>query len=289
MSRVREGYYLTRACSLDVNFFFVISKEEIGSEVCKDFLDDVNGLGIDIFICKTVKDTYFSTIKRHLDVLKRVLKQLHEKLLVKQTINFEYFLETMQDVFDNFKRRNDLDRNTKEWIRIFEDCMIRRMRRIDKNKKNCIAEIMCDAYKIIIDFQNKANSTYDFVRTKTIGEMEIIPNEDIIKEAKNVIPDEEDCRHIASSFEYGIKNDRWIFYVSLDEKHIVSKEQRRKIQKKFFIIIPLEPKYGIKDIKKFNSNKPKSPVSTIKSLQYVPDTLRQLNSIVENCWEIKLL
>ena len=111
-------------------------------------------------------------------------------------------------------------------------------------------------------------------------------------EVNKIVDDLEDCKHISSCWEYGMTEDKWIFFISLDYTHIVSDKQRKKIIDKFQIVLPYEPKYAIDSIKKFNENIEESPISyvnsVIKKSKNVPKNYELLNDLTEKILNISI-
>ncbi len=261
---------MTRVCTTDVNFIFALNdvKKEINKQICESFLRSIDKLGIEFVTFESVKKVYDYTISTRLDLLKKILKELHmsiASLSKKNKLTIETFFSELKDVFDKYKGDKSLG-NKRAWVRIFEtniNCMIQTK---DLNKSNVILEIMHESHQIIRNYESIASSCFNLLMNKSSNHINITPKSNIINEVKKIINDNEDCNHIASVVEYGITENKWIFFISLDEEHITSKKQKDKIQNKFQLVIPMEPNYATFNIKQFNTNIKEAPLTHLKNL-----------------------
>jgi hypothetical protein len=256
---------VTKACTIDVNFIFALNdvKQEITRKICKNFLKNIEKLNIEFVTFESVKVVYFDTMKDNLNVLKSFLRELYKNIKTIKNLTNEQFVDEIRKLFQRYRTDGTLGKK-REWVRIFETHINSRIQSKDIKQTDFIPEILHEMQTILRTFEFISNSCFGLIESKSKDHIMIVPKQNLITEASNVIGDPEDCRHIASIFEYGVTEDRWVFFVSLDERHIISPTQVTKIMNKFKIIIPIEPNYAVISIRQFNIGE--SPIVHFKKL-----------------------
>lgn len=289
---------MSRICSLDVNFIYALNtiKNEIFQKVCNNFLEDIKKIKLKIIIFESVKACYDYTMNANLSILRDILRDLKEQISNIGLLKIDILNKEMKSMFAKYIQKYRNNKNKQEWINRFESDLLNLKRDIiNKNKKekeeNIIMIFLTEANERIIYYRDVANSTYDSLLRKS-DYIPYTPKEITIREANKIIDDLEDCTHISSCWEYGITEDKWIFFISLDYTHIVSDKQRKKIIDKFQIIFPYEPKYAIDSIKKFNENIEESPIpyinNKIKASNIIPGNYNELNELAKKTLSISI-
>ncbi len=269
------GVNLIAACSLDTSVIFSLTKkEEAMSAVCKEFLKDIP---IEIILCETVEKEYFRVLNYRIVVLQTILREIGQ-----QSFNdFKGLKRVMRDIFLKYKQDKSLDGPTREWIRLFEvsvNVKANKLHELD------LTTILTEILKDLQDLKINYVTTYDRIKKRAPIFLTIVPNPKIIKEFGKIISDNDDCTHLSVSFEHAVKNDRWIFFVTVDERHLLA--QRSVVERKFFFIMIESPMYvlnRVEDIEKHGS-----PFSYIKNIRYPPGELKRLDAFTTKTLKISL-
>lgn len=264
-------------CSLDTSILFTLTKKEAASEACKRFLENVPSEHL--VLSKTVKDEYFYTLDSRMQILQRIFREIGYTL---SGLSYRELKQTMQRVFSRYKREKSLDRSAKEWIRRFEVFMNERVDKLHESGLD-VRDILSEVSKDLQDIKRNYVVTYNLVEKKVHEFLTFEPNKEIFDEFRRIVLDDGDCRHLSVYFEYAVRNDKWVFFITIDEIDLLSKQT--EITKKFFFIKIENPMYTLFHIEETKNSGP--PLNYIKGAP-LSEELKELNILTNRVFGIAL-
>lgn len=268
--------------SLDTCFIFALSKKEIHHDVCENFLNDISEVSCNIVLLKTVEDEYFKVLSERLNILKAILKKTAEDFL-KSKRTYDDFKKLIRKNIQYYRKKTN--KSAREWINQFEINMNYKADRVYREKKN-VGAVFIELDKELQEYERNFYTTYELIKAKSSCIVEDPPNEILSKSFNRKIKNLNDCDHLSVVLKYAIENDKWMFFITLDNTDLASEQKRNFICKNYFFIRVEVPMYALGLIEKFIEKD--SPLTEIRRMTNPSSELKELAKLVREALSINI-
>ena len=270
--------------SLDTTVIFSATKDDSLGKICNAFIDTST---LDIIVSKTVEEEYFRVLDNYFEVIEEIIKEIYSS---DSEEDYDEIKSTIQEVFEKFKAGKGTitayrDRTNRiiDFIRTFEAGLNIKIDSIYSTEKDF--DIYTELYTYLMDFKRKYYSSYELFEVKFKDKIDYATNKELKKVFKNLIKNGQDSIHLATNLEYAVKNDKWVFFITLDEKDLLTNKEI--ILKNFYFIRIEHPSYAPISVRK-NLNE-ESPIETISKMETPSREIKELSGLINNSLSISLL
>lgn len=255
------------------------------TKACSAFLEENASRCI---LCSTVKEEALKLIRRSHSIIvsdfRLELKPFLENQEIKELGNRDgrllarFFSERKRDLKVAIPRRTNV-RN--EIIGTIENYVASRLHSLKDGTKMSIDNFLALMMTELATIKHNLEAPF-----KTLRTVEITPDEHIASliVVDTILMNEHDAKHLASALMYQFQQNKWVIFVTNDEKDILSKE---KSLSEIFALQCSKPEWAPDHYRYVT--RLKSPVEHFRGLRSYSDKQTEFGEVIEKIMGIRIL